>query len=59
MEHWLEKDFDKRKKENEDKKIKCHVCGNYLEYERIGYLRYGFVCNNTNCHNDVNKNDAW
>jgi len=52
--HWLEKDFDERKKEKDNTK-KCPVCNKYLEYEKIGYLRYGYVCNNINCNNSCNR----
>ena len=54
QEKLLERDFDKMKKEKDNTK-KCPICGKYLEYENIGYLRYGFVCNNIHCTNDANR----
>lgn len=52
---WLEKDFDKKRKEKTNLK-KCPNCGKYLDYEKIGYMRYGFICNNLSCNNQLNRN---
>ena len=50
----LEVDF-KKDKPLKDNTKKCHKCGKYLDYDRIGYLRYGYVCNNIHCNNDMNR----
>jgi len=38
-----------------DNAKKCYKCGKCLDYESIGYLRHGYVCNNIYCSNDVNR----
>ncbi len=52
--HWLEQDFSERKEEKINTK-KCPKCNQYLGYERIGYLRYGYVCNNIHCNYGTNN----
>jgi len=52
--HWLEQNFSECKEEKINTK-KCPKCNQYLGYERIGYLRYGYVCNNIHCNYGANN----
>jgi ssDNA-binding Zn-finger/Zn-ribbon topoisomerase 1 len=51
--NWLEKHIEKHKDEYKDKV--CPVCGKPLTHESIGYMRYGYVCNNISCHYNPNR----
>lgn len=51
--NWLEKHIKKHKDEYKDKV--CPACGKPLTHEEIGYMRYGYVCNNIHCSYSPNR----
>ena len=53
--NWLARSIEKRKEKGELKDLICPVCGKALTHEKVGYMRYGYVCNNIHCSYHPNR----